>query len=99
MNEKELLSYLHSIGEEVKTVKIISCQKINEEAELVSASIDDAIETSFIIYSDGTVFTPWDWQSEECYCKSPENIPSITWRLDNTEKMGVVVNGLPRVLA
>lgn len=99
MNEKELLKYLHSIGEEVETVKIINRQNINDEAELVSVKIDYAIETSFIIYSDGTVFTPWDWQSEECYCKSPENIPSITWRLDNTEKMGVVVNGLPRVLA
>lgn len=98
MNEKKLVGYLKSIGEEVETVKIINRQNINEEAELVSVSIDDTIETSFVIYNDGTVFTPWDWQQKD-YCKSPDTIESITWRLDNTEKVAVILNGLPRILA
>lgn len=99
MNEKELLNYLQSIGEEAETVKIINRQNINDEAELVSVSIDDTIETSFVIYADGIVFTPWDWQQAEDYCRSPEEIASVKWRLDNTEKLAVVIDGLPRILA
>lgn len=99
MNEKNLLIYLESIGEKIETVEIINRQNINDEAELVSVSLDDTIDTSFVIYNDGTVFTPWDWQSADYYCKSPEDIPSIKWRLDNTGKEAIVLNGLPRILA
>lgn len=43
------------------------------------------------------LFTPWDWQSYPS--NEPEDIESIKWRVNDTNKAGIILNGLPRIFA
>lgn len=79
-------------------IKIISREDIEgEEAELVHFVFGPAEESCVaVVYDDGTIFTPRDWQDPEW--------DDDDWKIEDTEWMDykfnecINLNGLPRML-
>ena len=53
------------------------------------------MDVCFIIYDDGTWFSPYDWQG---VIPEANDIESIDWMLGVTGRKAVILNGLPRML-
>ena len=52
--------------------------------------------TAAVIYDDGTIFTPWDWQAGG-YPETPDEIGDYKWREGVSANEAVVMDGLPRL--
>ncbi|WP_298110491.1 hypothetical protein [uncultured Bacteroides sp.] len=97
----EILSKLFSFDSNIQHVEIISDTEVEERAHHIVAKLTLADGTSMVlpfIWYDGEewLLTPWDWQSEPS--TSINDIDSITWRVNDSEKEATIVNGLPRLL-
>lgn len=96
-----ILSELLSFDSNIHQIEIISDNEVEERAHHIVAKLTLADGTSmvlpFIWYdSEEWILTPWDWQSEPS--TSINDIDSITWRVNDSEKKATIVNGLPRLL-
>ncbi len=99
MTNIELQKKLH-FEKDLQNVKIITLEEF-ENGEFI---------LSFLSYKDGTgmyvpfvaydmedfIFTPWDWQSFDDNFTA-KDIETVEWRVDNTNKKGIIMNGLPRL--
>ena len=99
MNSEELKRVLVADGEKVSNVKVLTEKEFNG-AVFVYASLqyeDCEMYVSFIIYDDGTWFSPYDWHGY--MPESPEDIEEIEWMIGATGRKAIMLNGLPRMLA
>lgn len=104
ITKNELLDRLYFIGNLVDA-EIIEQNEVERGASFVLAELEfdeDAVERymtlPFVIYDNETwVFTPWDWQGD-FHDMTIEAIPNIKWRINDSEKDGLIFNGLPRLL-
>lgn len=98
MTSKQLLSLL-SFEERLKSVEIISQIELREGATFIVASLtypDEKMVIPFIHYVNNEyLFTPCDWQTD--LPQTPEEIEKIMWRVNNTEKEALMINGLPHL--
>lgn len=100
MTNKEL-SELISFDKNILFAEILSQNEVEEHAVHVVAKLTlengDSMIIPFVWYEgENWIFTPWDWQSSPS--TSVEDIDSITWRVNDSEREGVIINGLPRLL-
>ena len=65
----------------------------NDEARLMKFEYD-GIESCCLVYEDGTIFTPYDWQSRD-YPTSIEDVEDCKW-MDYLGMGTIILNGLPR---
>lgn len=97
--EQKLLHALVNDGEKIKSLKINESINIGEEAQYVKCTLnyddDVEIDVCFIIYDDGTWFSPYDWHG---VMPEANDIESIDWMLGVTGRKAVILNGLPRML-
>lgn len=96
--EQKLLQALVKDGEKIKSLKICESINIGEEAKYVKCTLnyeDAEMDVCFIIYDDGTWFSPYDWQG---VIPEANDIESIDWMLGVTGRKAVILNGLPRML-
>lgn len=70
-------------------------QESNQEARLVKFKFV-GVESSCIIYPDGTVFTLKDWKSGD-YPTRLEEVDKYEW-VDRFRKDAIMLNGLPRIM-
>lgn len=97
----DILSEILSFDSNIQQIEIISDTEVEERAHHIVAKLTLADGTSmvlpFIWYdSEEWILTPWDWQAEPS--TSINDIDSITWRVNDSEKKATIVNGLPRLL-
>ncbi len=83
------------------TVSVLRREPLKDDALLIVCNIRYEDGSSFtdlpvIVYPDGTVFTPWDWQGACAH--SAQDIPDYDWQLGTTGQKAVMFNGLPRIL-
>lgn len=65
----------------------------NREARLVKFEFED-IESCCLVYTDGTIFTPYDWQSGD-YPKDMGEVEEYEW-VDYRGMRTIMLGGLPR---
>ena len=97
---KGLLSFEDKNG--LQSVHINKQYKIEEKGIFISAELfyndEFSMTVPFVWYvGEEWLFTPWDWQSYPS--NEPEDIESIKWRVNDTDKAGIILNGLPRIFA
>lgn len=97
MTNEELTGLL-DFEEALTTAEIVSEYECAHGAVFVVARLTyndgDVITVPFVHYNGAEwIFTPWDWQGVTP--ETPDEIDSITWRVDNTETEGVIFDGLP----
>lgn len=74
-----------------------NASKTNSKFDSVEFFIEDSeMNVSFIIYDDGTWFSPYDWHGY--IPETPENIEEIAWMIGATGRKAIMLNGLPRML-
>lgn len=82
----------------VINVTIVTNEDLGE-AHFVVADIDypeREMRIPFIVYNDGEVFYPYDWD----FAELPEtavDIDHITWERYPDNSIALIINGLPRV--
>lgn len=70
-----------------------------DEAQFIKCELqyeDETVRIPIVVYSDGTIFHPWDWQGE-C-AATPSEIRDYDWTFGKTGKKAIILNGLPRIL-
>lgn len=94
---------LREMGEEFTELTINSESKI-QEAMFVMTTIKydaewgpDGYNVPFIVYEDGGVFMPRDWQG--WMPEIPEEIEEIEWVSCPDKELAILFNGLPRIFA
>ncbi|MGN0089592.1 MAG: hypothetical protein ACI36Z_01365 [Alloprevotella sp.] len=73
----------------------VSEEDSNDEARLYSFSFD-GFESCCLMYKDGTVLTPVDWQAP-AYPKSMDELEDFRW-MDCKMRDAFMLNGMPRIL-
>lgn len=89
---------LAEMGEQYKSIELLSEERINDEAVFAKFRItydDEVYEIPFIVYSNG-VFMPSDWQG--WLPQSASEIDLIKWAACPERNASVfMINGLPRI--
>ena len=99
--EKKFFQIINSFEAQLISLDIISDTLIEEKVHHIVAELkyNDGIVISVpLIWYEGEdfIFTPWDWQ--DCNPLEADAIEDIRWRVNDTEKEGVMLNGLPRLI-
>lgn len=92
---------LLSFQEGLTSVEVLSCTPLADDATLIIARLafaeDDALTVSLIHYDgEGWLFTPADWQGWQP--STAEEVGEITWRVNDTDCEGTMIDGLPRLI-
>lgn len=100
MKTIELYNIL-SFDKNITSVEILSQQLVSEQAYHLVVKLllsdGDSLNIPIIWYKgEDWVFTPWDWQSFPS--TRIDEIENITWRVNDTDKTAIIINGLPRLL-
>lgn len=97
METKKIFNALVNSGEEVKSLKLNSVENVGEAkfAECTLKYEDCEMDVCFIIYDDGTWFSPYDWHG---YMPKSDEIEEIEWMIGVTGRKATILNGLPRML-
>jgi Predicted transcription factor, homolog of eukaryotic MBF1 len=89
--------------ENLLDAEILEQKEIEQGVSFVMARLefDDAIERymtlPFVVYdNEDWIFTPWDWQDDFSNITA-DAIPDIRWRINNSEKEGIIFDGVPRL--
>lgn len=103
MKAKDIKNLLEEMGERVLEVQVVSSTQI-QEATFVVANLkfnegEGPVEFTipFIVYPDGGVFMPSDWQG--WLPETADGIDQIEWVSMPDKGRTVMINGLPRVFA
>ena len=96
-----LLDIMKSLDENIVSLDIISDTEIEEKVHHIVAELKyndgNVMSVPFIWYEgEDFIFTPWDWQDYNPL--EADAIEDIRWRVNATEKEGVMLNGLPRLV-
>lgn len=90
---------LISDGEELKDVKVFLTERMNG-ADFVMADLyyedGSEMEVSFVIYDDGTWFSPYDWQGY--MPNSIIEVGDIEWMVGITGRKAIMMDGQPRIM-
>jgi hypothetical protein len=96
MKNNDIIKGLNAFCEENCNITIVSSETIaNEDADFVRFSFDGN-ECIAIVWHDGTIYTPSDWQNDYTEFKQSD-IPSVDW-MDADFRPCVIFNGMPRML-
>ena len=97
MTNDRLLQLLSFDGA-LQSVEIINEVEVGDGL-FITAQLNypDEQMTVPFVYFEGSewIFTPSDWQG--VLPQTPEDIDTITWRVNNTEQEGIILDGLPRL--
>ena len=95
METNEIIKGLNAFCKERCEIMILSLEPIdNEEADFVRFTFDGC-ECVAIVWHDGTIYTPSDWQND--YTEfNQSDIPSVDW-IDADYRPCVIFNGMPRM--
>ena len=96
------MDIIKSLDANIVSVDIISDTAIEEKAHHIVAELkyNDGTDIAipFIWYEgEDFIFTPW-WDWQDCNPLEADAIEDIRWRVNATEKEGVMLNGLPRLI-
>lgn len=99
--EKKLFEIINSFEGQLISVDIISDTEIEEKAHHIVAELKyndgNVMQVPFIWYEgEDFIFTPWDWQGYNPL--EADAIEDIRWRVNATEQVGIMLNGLPRLI-
>lgn len=103
MTNQELLSRL-SFDEAISGAKILKEEHPESGVTFVVAEVQtDALGAMIIPFiipdNEDWIFTPWDWQDGLLTANfTLDDVQDIEWRVNNTNQIGYVINGLPRLL-
>lgn len=103
MTNQGLLDRL-SFDETISGAKILKEEHPESGVTFVVTEVQtDALGAMIVPFvipdNEDWIFTPWDWQDGRLtsdFCL--DNAQDIEWRVNNTDQIGSVVNGLPRLL-
>lgn len=106
MTNKDLLDLLSfELGNGLRTVEIIQDVEVGEGAHFLRAELtydygdddENTIVVPFIKYDgEDWLFTPWNWRASD-FVTEPAEITDIDWRVNDTTRLGIMYNGLPRL--
>lgn len=103
MTNQELLDRL-SFDEAISGVEILKEEHPESGVTFVVAEIQTdtlgAMIVPFIIPdNEDWIFTPWDWQDGQFTANYHiDDVQDVEWRVNDTNQIGYIVNGLPRLL-
>lgn len=98
MTNSELIELLDFVPN-LKSVNINSQSQLGHDALFVVAELtcsDGDMAVPFVYYAgQDWIFTPYDWQG--WLPSTAEDIAETRWRVDDTEVMAVIYDGLPKL--
>jgi len=59
--------------------------------------LTDVGRVAVIIYDDGTVLTPTDWQAPQPSVLDDDDIAQVRW-VDDYGRLAIIIDGQPRIL-
>lgn len=101
MTTEKLMSLLSFEQPELLSANIISETELKDDATLIVADLScrtGVLRVPFIHYQgEDFIFTPYDWQDPSLETVTAADIEDIEWRVSNTNKMVIMLDGLPRI--
>lgn len=106
MDANELKQLISSFEENIEDVEILKDVSLGETASLVVARLTYsggegkpyAMIVPFIYYDgEDWLFTPYDWDDYYDETFGPDRITDVEWHYNNTEHIGIMLAGLPRL--
>lgn len=94
-----IMAALVADGEKVTSAGMIRVEgNSDEQLVVLELAYEDGsvIDVSFLVYGDGTWFSPWDWQG--CQAQRKDEVEGFGWQLGVTGRMAVILGGEPRML-
>lgn len=102
MTNKEFLEIILRQAEE-KTdqfkIKSVKYGKDEDGVDVALVIFECSVgDVPAIIYSNGTCFTPYDWQNPGMDIKTFDDVENCTWYNHEYGRNSVMVDGLPKML-